>query len=122
VFTWPQVKAQVTVDGVLVVVDAPGVLAGLFATDPAALARQRAADPALSHDESPLEELFEEQLLCADLVLVNKADQVSADELDRIAAAIRPICGPQCSDCGLLTEESIRSSPLAWESARKTTC
>src|SRR5246500_531855 len=45
-FAWPEVKSQVTVDGVLVVVDAPAVLAGRFATDPAALARQRAADPA----------------------------------------------------------------------------
>jgi CobW/HypB/UreG, nucleotide-binding domain len=47
-FAWPEVKAQVRVDGVLVVVDAPAVLAGRFATDPAALAQQRAADPALS--------------------------------------------------------------------------
>jgi cobalamin biosynthesis protein CobW len=93
-FAWPEVKAQVTVDGVLVVIDAPAVLAGRFATDPAALARQRAADPALAHDESPLEELFEEQLLCADLVLVNKADQVGADELDRVEAAIRPHLRP----------------------------
>ena len=93
-FAWPEVKSQVTVDGVLVVVDAPAVLAGRFATDPAALARQRAADPALRHDESPLEELFEEQLLCADLVLVNKADQIGADELYRIEAAIRPHLRP----------------------------
>ena len=93
-FVWPEVKAQVTVDGVLVVVNAAAVLAGRFATDPAALAQQRAADPALSHDESPLEELFEEQLLCADLVLVNKADQVGADDLARIEAAIRPHLRP----------------------------
>ena len=89
-FAWPEVKAQVTVDGVLVVVDAAAVLAGRFATDPAALAKQRAADPALRHDESPLEELFEEQLLCADLVLVNKADQIGSGDLARIEAAIRP--------------------------------
>lgn len=93
-FAWPQVKTRVTVDGVLVVVDAAAVLAGRFATDPAALAKQRAADPAISHDESPLEELFEEQLLCADLVVVNKADQVGADDLARIEAAIRPHLRP----------------------------
>jgi cobalamin biosynthesis protein CobW len=93
-FAWPEVKAQVTVDGVLVVVDAAAVLAGRFASDPAALAKQRAADPALSHDESPLEELFEEQLLCADLVVVNKADQIGVDDLDRIEATIRPHLRP----------------------------
>ena len=93
-FAWPEVKARVTVDGVLVVIDAPAVLAGRFATDPAALARQRAADPALMHEESPLEELFEEQLLCADLVLVNKADQIGVNDLDRVEAAIRPHLRP----------------------------
>jgi cobalamin biosynthesis protein CobW len=93
-FAWPEVRAQVTVDGVLVVVDAAAVLAGRFATDPAALALQRAADPALSHDESPLEELFEDQLLCADLVLVNKADQIGAGDLARVEAAIRPYLRP----------------------------
>jgi cobalamin biosynthesis protein CobW len=93
-FAWPEVRAQVTVDGVVVVVDAAAVLAGRFATDPAALVKQRAADPALSHDESPLEELFEEQLLCADLVLVNKADQIGTGDLAQIEAAIRPHLRP----------------------------
>jgi cobalamin biosynthesis protein CobW len=93
-FAWPEVKARVTVDGVLVVVDAPAVLAGRFATDPATLAEQRAADPALAHDESPLEELFEEQLLCADLVLVNKIDRIGIGDLDRVAAAISPHLRP----------------------------
>jgi len=93
-FAWPEVKSRVTVDGVVVVIDAAAVLAGRFATDPAALARQRAADPALVHDESPIEELFEEQLLCGDLVLVNKADQIGADDLQRVEAAIRPHLRP----------------------------
>ncbi|MFL5331921.1 MAG: GTP-binding protein, partial [Geminicoccaceae bacterium] len=78
-FNWPEVRSRLTVDGVLVVADAAAVLAGRFAPDPAAVQRARAADPALAHDETPLEELFEEQLGCGDLVLVNKADQVTAD-------------------------------------------
>lgn len=49
------------------VVDAAAVLAGRFATDPAALAKQRAADPAISHDESPLEELFNAYVTCVGL-------------------------------------------------------
>ena len=88
-FAWPEVRARVTVDGVLVVADAEAVLAGRFATDPAAIQAQRAADPALSHDESPLEELFEEQLGCADLVLINKADRMAAADLARVEALVR---------------------------------
>ena len=108
-FAWPEVKAQVTVDGVLVVVDAAAVLAGRFATDPAALAQQRAADPALSHDDSPLEELFEEQLLCADLVLVNKADQIDAGDRARVEAAIRHHLRPSV---GLLWTHHGRVDPI----------
>ncbi|HEU0216862.1 MAG TPA: cobalamin biosynthesis protein CobW [Stellaceae bacterium] len=93
-FAWPEVRARVTVDGVLVVVDAAAVLAGRFAADPAAVAEQRAGDPALRHDESPLEELFEDQLLCADLVLVNKTDQVGAGYLARMEAGVRPHLRP----------------------------
>jgi cobalamin biosynthesis protein CobW len=82
-FAWPEVKARVTVDGVIAVVDAAAVAAGRFATDPAALAAQRAADPALDHD-NPLEEVFEDQLAAADLVVLNKADLLSADALDAV--------------------------------------
>ena len=71
-----------TVDGVIAVVDAPAVAAGRFADDPAAVAAQRAADPALDHD-SPLAELFEDQLACADLVILNKTDLLDADALAR---------------------------------------
>lgn len=93
-FAWPEVRARVTVDGVLVVADAEAVLAGRFATDPDALAAQRAADPALAHDESPLEELFEEQLGCADMVLINKADRIAADHLAQVEALVRPHMRP----------------------------
>ena len=79
-FSWPEVRSRVTVDGVVTVVDARALADGLFAADPEAVAAQRAADPNLDHD-SPLEELFEDQLACADLVVLNKADLMSADEL-----------------------------------------
>jgi cobalamin biosynthesis protein CobW len=92
-FAWPEVRTRATVDGVIAVVDAEAVAAGRFATDPEALARARADDPSLDH-ENPLEELFEEQLGCADLVVVNKLDRV--DEAGRtraeavVAAHLRP--------------------------------
>jgi len=82
-FTWPEVRTRVTVDGVIAVVDGPAAAAGRFAEDPEALAARRAADPSLDHD-SPLAELFEDQLACADVVILNKADQM--DPKTRAAA------------------------------------
>ncbi|CAN0271487.1 unnamed protein product, partial [Discosporangium mesarthrocarpum] len=72
-FTWPEVRARTTVDGVVTVIDAAAVAAGRFADDPQAIAAARAADPSLDHD-NPLEELFVDQLACADLVVLNKTD------------------------------------------------
>src|SRR5260221_9678325 len=72
-FNWPEVKSRVSVDGVVVVIDAAAVAAGRFADDPAVLQAQRDADPAFDHD-NPLEEVFSDQLRCADLVILNKMD------------------------------------------------
>jgi len=87
-FAWPEVKARVTVDGVVAVIDAAAVAADRFTTDLAALARQRAADPALEHD-NPLEEVFGDQLACADLVVLNKTDLLAGDALARAEATVR---------------------------------
>jgi cobalamin biosynthesis protein CobW len=87
-FNWPDVRASLTVDGVVAVVDAEAVAAGRFAAAPEALQRLREADAAIDH-ETPLEELFEEQVGCADLVLVNKADRVDAAQRAEVEAAIR---------------------------------
>ena len=78
-FNWPEIASRVTVDGVIAVVDGAAVAAGRFADDPEAIARQRAEDSSLDHD-NPLEEVFEDQLLCADLVVMNKSDLMSAGE------------------------------------------
>ncbi|WP_421994588.1 cobalamin biosynthesis protein CobW [Reyranella sp.] len=86
-FNWPEIASRVTVDGVVAVVDGAAVAAGRFADDPEALARQRAEDASLDHD-NPLEEVFEDQLLCADLVILNKADLLSADQRESVAAEI----------------------------------
>ena len=72
-FNWPEIRAQVTVDGVITVVDSKAVAEGRFADDEAAVQAQREADDNLDHD-NPLEEVFEDQLLCADMVVLNKAD------------------------------------------------
>jgi cobalamin biosynthesis protein CobW len=88
-FNWPEVRARVTVDGVIAVVDAAAVAAGRFADDPAAVQAQREADPSLDH-ENPLEEVFEDQILCADMVVLNKADLLDADALAKAEAELAP--------------------------------
>ena len=85
-FNWPGIKTQVTVDGVITVVDSAAVAAGRFADDHDAVDAQRAEDEGLDH-ESPLEELFEDQLIAADLIILNKADLLNATEL----ASVRDI-------------------------------
>src|SRR5205823_8742868 len=86
-FHWPAIKNRVTVDGVVVVVDAAALADGRVAADLEALKRQRAADGALTHDD-PVEEVFEDQIACADLVILNKRDLLDAAGLDRARAAI----------------------------------
>ena len=86
-FNWPEIASRVTVDGVIAVVDGAAVFAGRFADDPEALAKQRAEDSSVDHD-NPLEEVFEDQLLCADLVVMNKADLMSTAERKDVAAQI----------------------------------
>jgi cobalamin biosynthesis protein CobW len=86
-FQWPAIRSRVTVDGVVAVIDGPAVAAGFFADDPAALAAQRADDASVDHD-NPLEEVFEDQLLCADLVVMNKVDLLDAAGRDKVRAEV----------------------------------
>lgn len=79
-FRWPEIRNGATVDGVITVVDCQAIAAGTLVGDLDALEAQRQADPNLEH-ETPLEELFEDQLACADLVLLTKVDLV--DEASR---------------------------------------
>jgi cobalamin biosynthesis protein CobW len=92
-FAWPEVRSRVTVDGVIAVVDAAAVAAGRFADDLQALAAQRAADPSLDHD-NPLDEVFSDQIQCADLVVINKADLLDAGRLDALRAELGPKLRP----------------------------
>jgi cobalamin biosynthesis protein CobW len=86
-FEWPELRAKLTVDGVIAVVDAAAVAEGRFADDPEKVAAQRRADPSLDHD-NPLEEVYEDQLLCADMVVLNKSDLVSDEQLATLRATI----------------------------------
>ena len=86
-FAWPEIRTRTTVDGVLTVIDGAAVAVGRFADDPEAVARQRAADPALAHD-NPLEEVFTDQLACADLVMLNKTDLIGPAHLSALCSEI----------------------------------
>src|SRR6201994_402015 len=79
-FEWPDLRARITVDGVIAVAEAKPAAAGRFAPDLAAIERQRTADESIDHD-TPLGEVFEDQVACADIVILNKADLVDPDRL-----------------------------------------
>jgi cobalamin biosynthesis protein CobW len=86
-FHWPAIKSRVTVDGVVAVVDGAALASGRVAADLEALANQRAADRSLEHDD-PVEEVFEDQIACADLVVLNKRDLLDGPGIDRAMAKV----------------------------------
>lgn len=87
-FQWPSLRNAFTVDAVVTVVDVPAVADGRFADDPQAVDAQRRADDNLDH-ESPLAELFEDQLLMADLVLLSKVDALADAQLREVEAIVK---------------------------------
>ncbi len=96
-FDWPAIRSRITVDGVITLADAEAVAAGRFAPDVDAVEAQRAADESIDH-ETPLSEVFEDQVSCADIVLLSKADLAG----DAGVAAARSI----------IAAESPRSVPM----------
>jgi cobalamin biosynthesis protein CobW len=96
-FDWPAIRSRITVDGVITLADAEAVAAGRFAPDLDAIAAQRAADNSIDH-ETPLSEVFEDQVSCADIVLLSKADLAG----DAGLAAARAI----------ITAEAPRTVPM----------
>src|SRR3989449_10134829 len=86
-FHWPAIKSRVTVDGVVAVVDGAALADGRVAADLEALSRQRQADMALDHDD-PIEEVFQDQIACADLVVLNKRDLLDAAGMAKAVATV----------------------------------
>ncbi len=117
-FNWPGIRTRITVDGVVAVVDGPAYAAGLFADDPGAVDAQRQADEALDHD-SPLAELFTDQLACADMVVMNKTDLLGADETARIAGdlqgELRPLIRVVTAKHGAIAAETLLGLDAAAE-------
>lgn len=86
-FRWPDIRHGATVDGVITVVDCDAVARGEL-VGWQALAAQQKADPSLEH-ETPIQELFEDQLACADLVVLNKTDLVDTNTQKQVAALVQ---------------------------------
>ncbi|MEM6404187.1 MAG: cobalamin biosynthesis protein CobW [Cyanobacteria bacterium P01_D01_bin.116] len=87
-FRWQEIRNAATVDSVITVVDSEAVAAGTFASDLEAIESQRQADDSLEH-ETPLQELFEDQLACADLVVLNKTDLVNQQTLAEVKNLVK---------------------------------
>ena len=87
-FNWSEIRTRVTVDGVVTVVDGKAVTEGRFAHNVAAVDAQRAMDENLDH-ETPLSELFEDQIACADMIVVNKSDLLNADETTSLVSKLK---------------------------------
>lgn len=119
-FNWPEIRSKVTVDGVVTVVDSEAVNAGRFAHDVSAVDAQRATDEMLDH-ETPLSELFEDQLACADMIILNKSDLLSTKQADDW----KPTCGQACAPAFSLSAPRwgllARAHCLVWGLVPKTT-
>jgi cobalamin biosynthesis protein CobW len=108
-FHWPAIKSRVTVDGVVAVVDGAALADGQVSADLEALSQQRTADDALDHDD-PIEEVFEDQIACADLVVLNKRDLLDAGGLERAMAAVT---GALPRAVGIVTVADGKVDPIA---------
>lgn len=82
-FDWPDLRSRITIDGVVALADAEAVAKGLFAPDPA-----RPGDSEAVDHETPLSEVFEDQIACADLILLSKADLAGEEGLAKARAII----------------------------------
>ena len=74
-FEWPEIRSRLTVDSVLAVVDAEAVVKGIFAPQMSTELKEKQNQTYVEH-ETPLSEVFEDQINCSDVVLLTKPDLV----------------------------------------------
>ncbi len=91
-FEWPEIRSRMTVDGVIAVIDGPAVAEGRFADDLDAVNAMREEDPSIDHD-NPLQELYEDQLMAADIVVLNKTDLLEGKRLPELREEIAASAG-----------------------------
>ena len=123
-FGWPSIRARTRVHGVVTVVDGQALANGHVVADPAALEAQRLADPSLDHLDA-IEDLFEDQLQAADLVLISRADCISEVALQNLTATLSPRCRPGTpllpSAAGVVDPELLLSPIGSARAARTAT-
>ena len=85
---WPAIRSRVHVNGVVTLVDGEALAAGSPVADAEALERQRAEDPSLDH-LTAIDDLFEDQLQAADLVLISRADCLDASAMAEVQGRIK---------------------------------
>ena len=90
---WPAIRRRVHVNGVVTVVDGEAMSGGSPVGDPEALERQRQEDQSLDH-LTAIEDLFEDQLQAADLVLISRSDCLQPPQLETVLQAIEPRLRP----------------------------
>jgi cobalamin biosynthesis protein CobW len=98
-FGWPAIRSRTRVNGVVAVVDGEALATGAVVADPASLEAQRQADPSLDHamaidHATAIEQLFEEQLEAADLVVVSRADCLDGAALERVRQRLQKSLRP----------------------------
>ena len=86
-FRWPEIRTRTRVTGVVTVVDGEALAQGHVVGDAAAIEAQRLADPSLDH-LSAIEDLFDDQLMAADLVLISRADCLEAEQIAALQAQL----------------------------------
>ncbi len=122
-FAWPGISTRVTVDGVVTVVDGKAVAEGRFAENEEAVQAQRKSDDSIDH-ETPLSELFEDQIACADMIVLNKADLLDATEAEAVARRLgeeaRPGARVLVAQKGALPLDVILGIKAAAESDMET--
>ena len=105
-FGWPEIRNRLTVDSVIAVVDGevaaeknrgraprmPGAIGtdDLRSINGSDAARDLTAEEESSQHDLPVDELFEDQLACADMVVVSKSDLISENECAAVKAEIFP--------------------------------
>ena len=90
---WPAIRRRVHVNGVVTVVDGEALSGGSPVGDPEALERQRQEDHSLDH-LTAIEDLFEDQLEAADLVLISRSDRLQPSQLNGVLEGIQPRLRP----------------------------
>ena len=116
---WPAIRRRVHVNGVVTVVDGEALSGGSPVGDPEALERQRQEDQSLDH-LTAIEDLFEDQLEAADLVLISRSDRLQSAQLNSVLEGIQPRLRPGTGTLAISQGQVDPALVLGLESSEST--